>query len=44
MVVISTVVMTLRNLGLVFFAVEVSRLAWRLLSRTTERLPSSTSA
>ena len=44
MVVISTVVMTLRNLGLVFFAVEVFRLAWRLLSRTTERVPSSTSA
>jgi hypothetical protein len=44
MVVISTVVMTLRNIGLVFFTVEVSRLAWRLLSRATERVTDTASA
>jgi Glycosyltransferase family 87 len=44
MVVISTAVMTLRNIGLVFFTVEVSRLAWRLLSRATERVTDTASA
>src|SRR5215211_2676290 len=44
MVVISTVVMTLRNIGLVFITVEVSRLAWRLLSRATERVTDTASA
>ncbi len=44
MIVISTVVMTLRNLALVFFTVEVCRLAWRLLSRTSERVPDVASA
>src|SRR5215213_2508403 len=41
MIIISTVVTTVRNLALVAFTVEVCRLAWRLLARDNQRVSSS---
>ena len=41
MIIISTVVTTVRNLALVAFTVEVCRLAWRLLARDDQRVSSS---
>jgi hypothetical protein len=44
MIVVSTVVTALRNLALVLLTVEICGLAWRLLSRTRERVTNSASA
>jgi Glycosyltransferase family 87 len=41
MIIISTVVTTVRNLALVAFTVEVCRLAWRLLAGKDQRVSSS---
>jgi hypothetical protein len=43
MIIISTVVTTVRNLALVAFTVEVCRLAWRLLADDDQRVSSSAS-
>jgi heme/copper-type cytochrome/quinol oxidase subunit 1 len=41
MIIISTVVTTVRNLALVAFTVEVCRLAWRLLAGKDQRASTS---
>jgi Glycosyltransferase family 87 len=44
MIIISTLVTTVRNLALVAFTVEVCRLAWRLLAGAEQPVPSSRTA
>ena len=41
MIVVSTLVTTLRNLALVLFTVEVCRMAWRFLSSPRTAAPST---